>query len=406
MRPMLVPSEPCPEGRGLPQMPSLRPVHQRAFSTRCLLAPLLVGFLTLVSAPVVAAQDWAKAMFDHTTHNFGMVARGAKVEHRFTFENIYLEDARIKSISSSCSCTTIQVQSASGKSYQKSPIKTYDELAVVATLNTRKYTGRKDATIRVVFDKPFPAEVQLHVHSYIRTDVVLTPGAVRFGEVIEGDAAHKQIILSHAGSADWKITSIQNEDPHLNVGIETLTASTGQSSYQLDFSLKPTAPPGYIRRHVTLLTNDPNKDARRILVPIEGLVTPSVSIHPSPLALGPMTPGTRISRNLVVQSRVAPFKINELSGPDDRFALSPNKPLGTATKLHLIAVTFTAGTTPGKIDGEILVRTDIAGGRVLRVQATGEVMPASSRPLAAATPSDGLPEVETTTDDGWHRAKN
>ncbi len=48
------------------------------------------------------AQDWARDMFDHTSHDFGTVARGAKVEHRFGVQNIYLEDAHIKSARASC----------------------------------------------------------------------------------------------------------------------------------------------------------------------------------------------------------------------------------------------------------------------------------------------------------------
>ena len=37
-------------------------------------------------------------MFDHTTHDFGVVARGAKVEHRFVVENNYEEDIHIESV--------------------------------------------------------------------------------------------------------------------------------------------------------------------------------------------------------------------------------------------------------------------------------------------------------------------
>ena len=44
------------------------------------------------------AQDWARKMFDKTTHDFGVVARGAKAEYRFVIENIYEEDAHIKSV--------------------------------------------------------------------------------------------------------------------------------------------------------------------------------------------------------------------------------------------------------------------------------------------------------------------
>ena len=37
----------------------------------------------LGGASVSHSQDWARAMFDATTYDFGVVARGAKVEHRF-----------------------------------------------------------------------------------------------------------------------------------------------------------------------------------------------------------------------------------------------------------------------------------------------------------------------------------
>ena len=130
---------------------------------RRILKSLLLVVLLAVTVADLAAQDWAKAMFDHTSHDFGMVARGANAEHRFPLENIYLEDAHIKSLSSSCTCTAVRVT--------KPLLKTYENAEIIATLNTRQFTGRKDATIRVVFDKPFPAEVQLHCYSYIRTDV-------------------------------------------------------------------------------------------------------------------------------------------------------------------------------------------------------------------------------------------
>ena len=49
---------------------------------------------------------------------------------------------------------------------------------IIAEFNTRDHRGHKAATIKVRFDKPFPAEVQLQVTGFIRTDVVLQPGAI------------------------------------------------------------------------------------------------------------------------------------------------------------------------------------------------------------------------------------
>jgi len=359
-------------------------------------ARLLVFLLTMCAACEVRAADWAKAMFDHTTHDFGMVPRGSEAEHRFTIENIYLEDAHIKSVSSSCHCTDVKVTTPSLKTHEKSQI--------VATLNTRKFTGSKDATIRVVFDKPFPAEVQLHIHSYIRTDVVLEPGCVRFGQVAEGSTVTKTIDLRHAGNSKWKITGLENEDPHIDVSIQPAAANSDQATYQLVFTLKETAPPGYIRRHVTLLTNDQNPSAQRVLVPIEGVVAAIVSVRPSPVAFGSVPIGREVTRNVVVQGQKEQesFQILELAGPDDRFSVSSSAKLKTALRVHLVPVTFKAGKKPGKIEGEILIRTDIDGGRTLRVKVTGEVVDESTGATAAAPASgDTAPADEKKSSDGW-----
>ena len=43
---------------------------------------LLIGSMPVVSREAVA-QEWATKMFSETSHNFGTVVHGAKVEYRF-----------------------------------------------------------------------------------------------------------------------------------------------------------------------------------------------------------------------------------------------------------------------------------------------------------------------------------
>jgi len=343
------------------------------------------------------ATDWAKAMFDHTTHDFGMVPRGSEAEHRFTIENIYLEDAHIKSITSSCQCTSVKVTEPTLKTHEKSQ--------VVAKLNTRQFTGKKDSTIRVVFDKPFPAEVQLHVHSYIRTDVVLEPGAVRFGQVTEGSTVTKVIDLRHAGNPDWRITGIEKADPDIDVTVRPKEATPGQAAYQLSFTLKPDAPAGYIRRPLTLLTNDLNPNAQRVIVPMEGVVSASVSVRPSPVSFGLVQPGREVSRNIVVQGQES-FEVLKLVGPDDRFSLGSPEKLNTGSRLHLLQIKFDARGEPGKLDGEIEIHTNIGDGRVLRVEVSGEVFDPSGGASESASPSEtAAPADDQKSSVGWRSAK-
>ncbi len=373
-------------------------IRSEVWTQRCWAMLLLAILSMMVPARAVTATDWAKAMFDHTTHDFGMVPRGSEAEHRFTVDNIYLEDAHIKSVSSTCKCTDVAVTTPALKTHEKSQI--------VATLNTRQFTGSKDATIRVVFDKPFPAVVQLHVHSYIRTDVVLEPGSVQFGQVTEGSKVTKTLTLRHAGNPDWKITGQEKEDPDIDLSIKPVAANSGQSTYELAFTLKPTAAAGYIRRHITLLTNDQNPNAQRVLVAMEGVVAPALSVRPSPVAFGHVPVGREVTRNIVVKGDEV-FQILELAGPDDRFRVPPAK-LKTPARLHVLPVSFAAGTEPGKLKGEIVIRTDIGDGRILRVDVSGEVVGSSKivSPAAdAADRTDDSPVAQKETPDGWRRAK-
>ena len=48
-------------------------------------------------------------MFKVKDYDFGSVARGAKAEYKFVFENLYLEDVHIAKAYPSCHCTDVRI---------------------------------------------------------------------------------------------------------------------------------------------------------------------------------------------------------------------------------------------------------------------------------------------------------
>ena len=81
--------------------------------------------------------DWARAMFDQTSHDFGVVARGAKVEYRFVVKNPYNEDMQIESVRSSCGCSAAEAtkQHLKGaKDFDPAPL---DQAEIVVRVDTR-----------------------------------------------------------------------------------------------------------------------------------------------------------------------------------------------------------------------------------------------------------------------------
>jgi len=332
---------------------------------RASMAGAIAGFVLLCAASA-QGRDWAKEMFDHTTYDFGVVARGAKVEHRFTIENNNEEDIRIESVDSNCHCTTVKLT--------KQVLKSWEKAQIVVTLDTRSEPGRKDATIEVVFAPPFSARVQLHTHSFIRGDIVVRPGAVQFGSVNQGVEASREVKILYAiGRSDWKILRAECANPHIEARVVEDSRNSTQVAYNLSVKLKADSPPGYIQEPLMLVTNDIDASKARVPVNIEGLVAAALTVRPSALIMGVAEVGKPVTSNLVVQGR-APFRIVAIRPGDERFqAKVPSE----AKPYHIIPVTFLAKdgkTPPGKISTKIRIETDLAGAGAVEVGASVEVV--------------------------------
>ena len=128
----------------------------------------------LVTAPTYGT-EWGKKLFTEFSHDFGTVARAAKVEHTFEMRNPFKETIHIASVRASCGCSTPNIV--------KDTLATWEEGGIHVRYNNRTFTGRKSATITVVIDRPYYAEIQLNVVGYIRSDVVFDPGQINFGEI-------------------------------------------------------------------------------------------------------------------------------------------------------------------------------------------------------------------------------
>jgi len=324
-------------------------------------------------------QAWAEKMFGgKTSHDFGFVARGAKVEHAFTVENIYEEDIHIESVKSSCSCTTPELK--------KNTLKTWEKVDILAKIDTTGYHSRKDVTLTVKFGHPFPAEVRLQIHVYIRSDVVVQPGSVQFGRVAQGAGARRKLTLSHKGypgQVPWQVLRVETKNPHLAARAYKAGEAPGnQVTYELYVWLRDSAPVGYLRDQVVLVTNDAKPSAARVPIAVEAVVAPAVSVSPSPLSLGVVNAAGNTAGRLVVRGK-KPFKITDVKCDDARFRCAAGEKAGT---VHLVSVAFTADDTPGKVTAKVLITTDETGEKPLEVPVYVQVMsqrPAASGPSAA-----------------------
>jgi len=302
--------------------------------------------LVLLATSPAAGQEWARSMFSESSHDFGTVARSAKAEYAFVLENLYLEDVHIQSVRSSCGCTTPKIE--------KEWLKTYEKGAIVCALNSSSFLGARSAVVTVTIDKPFLAQVQLHVRAHIRGDLEIKPGSVELGSVDEGQTVDREIEVAHSGRSDWKIVEVKSPLAHVSAELGEPQRRQGQVVYKVKVHLKGDAPAGYVNDHLVLVTNDQREP--QIPVLLEGRVSSGFSVSPASLFMGVLQPGEKVTKRLVVRGK-KPFTIVSIDCDGCSFEFDTSDK--TAKTVHLIPVTFVAGPNAGKIVRKIQIRTDL-----------------------------------------------
>jgi hypothetical protein len=319
--------------------------------------------LTVASGAKGQDTDWAKEIFGASSYDFGVVARGAKVEHKFPFENKWEEPLIITSLTSSCGCTKPKLD--------KTNLKTWEKGELTVAIDTRSFLGRKDATINIRLAPPFPSEVQIHTHTYIRSDVVVQPGVVQFGPVGQGVAMKQKVTVSYAGRSDWQIQRVESDSPYLEGRVSEVSRGNGQVKYDLWVTLKADAPVGYIKDQLVLVTNDFSRNSSRVPVAVEGVVSAALSVRPSPLFLGVIETGQSVTRPLVIQGKT-PFHILAARSSNPHFQCKPPQ---EAKTVQLLPVTFDAKDVSGRVSGTIFIQTDYPQAGNLQVEANVQVTP-------------------------------
>jgi hypothetical protein len=313
-------------------------------------ASWLLAAWTVVLTPVPGlAQNWYDAIFPEKSHDFGTVARGSKVQHTFKLVNTTSSDVHIATWRTKCGCTDVQVGARD--------IPPGTQTTIEVTLDTSRFSGYKASGLTLVFDRPQYREVDLNLTSFIRADVMLSPGAADFGAVPRGSSRSLVLNLTYYGAhPDWQITRLTTVSD--DVAVEGRVASRAPGAavqYQLTATLKSSAPAGLFQDEINLTTNDP--ESPTIPISVTANVQAAVTIAPSAiLNLGQLRPGQEVKRTVLVKSS-KPFKITRASSPKPELTASGQ--LGEARPFHNVTVTLKAPEQSGPYNAVLEFVTDL-----------------------------------------------
>ena len=303
---------------------------------------------TLVAQPVSADdRPWAERMFDKTKIDFGVLTRDGVAKRRIKITSLWRDDTHIAEVRTTCGCSAAKPQ--------KTTLKSRESTYIEVTMDTHRFTYRKDSNVIVTFDKPLHAEVRIPITSYILPDVVMKPSVAEFGSAEYGGKAERKITVSYNGQYGWALKGVKADNKHLAAKLTKVNTGNGRVQYEVVVTLKKSAPVGEIRDQVFLITDD--RQAQRIPILVHAKVEPDITITPSVAALGSLRPGQKKTINLVIKGK-KPIAIEGIDSADKATQFETKLKDGKQP-VHVIPFTVTAPETPGRFDAEFTVR--IAG---------------------------------------------
>jgi hypothetical protein len=328
---------------------------------------VLFAIATLVTlAPATAGPDeapWAEKLFDSKTeHNFGNVAHGTEMIHKFEFKNIYKVPLDVTISNVSCHCT-----SATSSTARVEPLGTG---TIDIAMNGRLFTGSRTVYIYVRFSNPqFYSTATLKVAANSRQDIVFNPGSVDFGVVAQGQGPAKDVVVAYAGALKWEVSGVVTNGLPVEAKVEPVrTSKPGEVGYKVSVSLKPDAPAGSLKGEMFLKTNDPASPLLPLTV--EGNVQAALSASPSSVRLSAQV--NEAGRGSVAVRGQKAFRILSVEGLGEGLTLENQLPDAPSETHKLTFVVKRAEA--GDFRRKVRIATDLQKAPVV-VTVEGSVSP-------------------------------
>lgn len=315
---------------------------RRQFVTATVIAVMTASSLSSSLLAEVETK-FPDAMFEKTSHDFGVVARGADTTYRLKLKNIYKNTVHISNIRVTCGCTA-------GEPSQETLL-SGEEAYIEIKMDTRRFTRRKDSNVIVTFDQPQVAELTIPITAYIRTDVVIEPGSAQFGSLQLGEKSERTLKIAYAGREDWKIKKVETGSDLIEAEAVETSRAGGNVNYDLHVRVSDKTPLGVLRKYITLLTDDESNPEVPLLV--EGDVKPEFEVSPPLVQLGTMKPGETRNVRIVVKAK-KPFEVESVTCDKLRDVFAVRLPK-SAAPVQVIPLTVTAPAQAGRMEEQLSI---------------------------------------------------
>ena len=264
--------------------------------------------------------------------------------HYYHIKNTTQQPIHIASVRVSCGCTTATIMQQDVAPGQTS--------AIMAQMDTRRFSAAKTVTIYVTFDQPQWEEARLSISAYGRDDVTYDATGITFGSVTHGESGIARTTVT-LRQTNWAVTRAASDSAYVTPVIREVSRNGADVTYEVAAKLQAGLPIGRWTTDITLTTNSPVAPTIKFPATVE--VNPALTASPGEVKLGAVSMGQPTESKLMIKSP-QPFKIKEIHGTTGVVATIPTA--DEARAVHVITVKFDAKQS-GQLDGKIHIVTDL-----------------------------------------------
>jgi hypothetical protein len=317
----------------------------------------------LIASQTVQAANWADAMFDELSKDFGTVPRGPTLQHHFRIKNNTGQVVVISAVRVSCGCVSATALT--------NVLQPGESTAVLARMDTTRFVGVKNVTIFVTFARPNLEEVRLWVQANGRDDFLVSPDSLAFGVVKRGAGPERSVNLTFYGNNYSQVTEVKTDSNYLQASVKEVSRQASQVDYQLNAKVRADTPAGRWYSDVWLTTNNPGIPKIRVPLTIE--VESALTVSPDAVVIGPLKANEEGERKVIVRG-TKPFKIVKTNAEEVGLAIKTNSE--DAKTIHVLTVKAKGGDKIGDSVKKLKISTDLdEAEKEVELQVTTQVAP-------------------------------
>jgi hypothetical protein len=306
---------------------------------------------------------------DALVHDFGTMSQRDEGKHTWAIRNMGEGSLELwQEGRTSCSCTVAEFRDSEadehGTPKKHVTVKPGESTAINLVWHTKEFQDKYSQQATIGTNDPKRPLFTIGVKGFVHQPVVAVPPQLSTFEAISNEETTRaRIALFSPDRPELKIIKLVSSRPALIVALaepmpaEDLKMFKVKGGYKLNIEIKPGLPLGRFVDELLIETDHPL--GSKLTIPIGGNVTGPISVVPPGVRLPHVAGRLGSSRELKLQvrgKRATSFDV--LHKPEQiEVAIKPKDPT-SEQGTYLLVVTVPRGTSAGRIDDEIILKTD------------------------------------------------